>query len=253
MTSPTGPVLVVGYTMAMQKALDKFMPDDSCAFVDEPTVARKRDAAAAPGRGAGDHRRDRVGIPAARRGRPVRQRAPGPGPGGGAAGRGVLGAVRRPAGRAVRAARRRLRRRRGAAGQAPAPAGQRRGRDPQPALGAGHRSRRGPGPAGRMGHGGAQAGEPAGRGRHQGAVRPGRGRGRLGRLHRPGRGHLPARPRHRGADAGRGVRPRPGVQRRADVPAPASGCSATSPPRSSTRATGRSRSATPCRRTCRPS
>lgn len=46
MTSPTGPVLVVGYTMAMQKALDKFMPDDSCAFVDEPTVARKREAAA---------------------------------------------------------------------------------------------------------------------------------------------------------------------------------------------------------------
>ena len=45
MTSPTGPVLVVGYTMAMQKALDKFMPDDSCTFVDEPTVARKRDAA----------------------------------------------------------------------------------------------------------------------------------------------------------------------------------------------------------------
>jgi biotin carboxylase len=44
MTSPTGPVLVVGYTMAMQKALDKFMPDDSCAFVDEPSVARKRDA-----------------------------------------------------------------------------------------------------------------------------------------------------------------------------------------------------------------
>ena len=32
MTSPTGPVLVVGYTMAMQKALDTFMPDDSCAF-----------------------------------------------------------------------------------------------------------------------------------------------------------------------------------------------------------------------------
>ena len=31
--------------MAMQKALDKFMPDDSCAFVDEPTVARKREAA----------------------------------------------------------------------------------------------------------------------------------------------------------------------------------------------------------------
>ena len=47
MTSPTGPVLVVGYTMAMQKALDKFMPDDSCAFVDEPSVARKRDAATA--------------------------------------------------------------------------------------------------------------------------------------------------------------------------------------------------------------
>ncbi len=47
MTSPTGPVLVVGYTMAMQKALDKIMPDDSCAFVDEPTVARKRDAATA--------------------------------------------------------------------------------------------------------------------------------------------------------------------------------------------------------------
>lgn len=46
MTSPTGPVLVVGYTMAMQKAMDKFMPDGSCAFVDEPTVARKRDAAA---------------------------------------------------------------------------------------------------------------------------------------------------------------------------------------------------------------
>ncbi|HEY7100708.1 MAG TPA: ATP-grasp domain-containing protein [Mycobacteriales bacterium] len=45
MPSQTGPVLVVGYTMAMQKALDKFMPDDSCAFVDEPTVARKRDAA----------------------------------------------------------------------------------------------------------------------------------------------------------------------------------------------------------------
>jgi biotin carboxylase len=45
MTSPTGPVLVVGYTMAMQKALDKFMPDDSCWFVDEPTVARKREAA----------------------------------------------------------------------------------------------------------------------------------------------------------------------------------------------------------------
>jgi biotin carboxylase len=45
MPSHTGPVLVVGYTMAMQKALDKFMPDDSCAFVDEPTVARKRDAA----------------------------------------------------------------------------------------------------------------------------------------------------------------------------------------------------------------
>ena len=46
MTSPTGPVLVVGYTMAMQKALDTFMPDDSCRFVDEPTVARKREAAA---------------------------------------------------------------------------------------------------------------------------------------------------------------------------------------------------------------
>jgi biotin carboxylase len=46
MTSPTGPVLVVGYTMAMQKALDTFMPDDSCSFVDEPSVARKRDAAA---------------------------------------------------------------------------------------------------------------------------------------------------------------------------------------------------------------
>jgi biotin carboxylase len=45
MTSPIGPVLVVGYTMAMQKALDTFMPDDSCAFVDEPSVARKRDAA----------------------------------------------------------------------------------------------------------------------------------------------------------------------------------------------------------------
>lgn len=45
MTSPTGPVLVVGYTMAMQKALDTFMPDGSCTFVDEPTVARKRDAA----------------------------------------------------------------------------------------------------------------------------------------------------------------------------------------------------------------
>ena len=45
MTSPTGPLLVVGYTMAMQKAMDKFMPDDSCMFVDEPTVARKRDAA----------------------------------------------------------------------------------------------------------------------------------------------------------------------------------------------------------------
>ena len=45
MTSPTGPVLVVGYTMAMQKALDTFMPDDSCSFVDEPSVARKRDAA----------------------------------------------------------------------------------------------------------------------------------------------------------------------------------------------------------------
>ena len=29
MPSQTGPVLVVGYTMAMQKALDKFMPDDS--------------------------------------------------------------------------------------------------------------------------------------------------------------------------------------------------------------------------------
>jgi len=46
MTSPTGPVLVVGYTMAMQKALDTFMSDDSCRFVDEPTVARKREAAA---------------------------------------------------------------------------------------------------------------------------------------------------------------------------------------------------------------
>ena len=46
MPSQTGPVLVVGYTMAMQKALDTFMPDDSCRFVDEPTVARKREAAA---------------------------------------------------------------------------------------------------------------------------------------------------------------------------------------------------------------
>lgn len=40
-----GPVLVVGYTAAMMKALDKFRPDDSVIFVDEPSVARKRDAA----------------------------------------------------------------------------------------------------------------------------------------------------------------------------------------------------------------
>lgn len=40
-----GPVLVVGYTAAMTRALDKFRPDESIIFVDEPTVARKRDAA----------------------------------------------------------------------------------------------------------------------------------------------------------------------------------------------------------------
>jgi biotin carboxylase len=45
MSTPTGPLLVVGYTMAMQKAMDKILPDDSAAFVDEPSVARKRDAA----------------------------------------------------------------------------------------------------------------------------------------------------------------------------------------------------------------
>ena len=44
MTAATGPVVVVGYTMAMLRALDTFMPDDSVVFVDEPTVARKRDA-----------------------------------------------------------------------------------------------------------------------------------------------------------------------------------------------------------------
>ena len=142
MTSPTGPVLVVGYTMAMQKALDKFMPDDSCAFVDEPTVARKRDAAQHVSRGAGHHRRDRVGVPAAparRTGSSTRTRT--------WRRSAVLPGVEYAVPFAARLAERYgvpgadLRRRRGAAGQAPAPAGQRRGRDPQPALGPGGRAR----------------------------------------------------------------------------------------------------------------
>ena len=41
----TGPVVVVGFVVALLKTMETFQPADSVIFVDEPDVFRKKDAA----------------------------------------------------------------------------------------------------------------------------------------------------------------------------------------------------------------